>query len=234
MADVLACLALQLALINPPAGGRHLVEIIAAFEARHPACHVSVSDIVHWPDWLALLRRGDADLVANRLPLSHRDITIGPVLSREERVLAVAREHPLAEHGSVSVEALADFKVPWIVGMAQDQYEAYIPRRTPSGKEIPRADAHPRTLSEIFSLVARSVVVHPTVRSVGDYIRHPDVVFVPIHDLPPSETALVWLRGTRDPRHRGVRCRSARDPAKQNGGSRTVTSPDAGVDAAAP
>jgi DNA-binding transcriptional LysR family regulator len=192
--------ALRLALIIPPAGGRHLVEIIAAFEAQHPGCRVVVSDVVDWPDWLGLLRRGDADLVANRLPLSHDDITIGPVLSREERVLAVAREHPLAQRGSVSVEALADYRVPRIAGMAEDQYEAYIPGRTPSGREIARADASPRTLSEIFTLVARGEIVHPTVRSVGEYIRHPDIVFVPISGLPPSETALVWRRGTRDPR----------------------------------
>jgi DNA-binding transcriptional LysR family regulator len=191
---------LRLALIIPPAGGRHLVEIIATFEARHPGCRVQVRDVVDWPDWLGQLRRGDADLAANRLPLSHGDITIGPVLSREERVLAVARGHPLADRASVTVETLADYRVPRIAGMAEDQYEAYIPRRTPSGREIPRAEASPRTLSEIFTLVARGEIVHPTVRSVGEFVRHPDIVFVPIGGLPPSETALVWLRGTRDRR----------------------------------
>jgi len=191
---------LRLALIIPPAGGRHLVRMIATFEARHPGCRVEVSDVVDWTDWLGLLLRGDADVVANRLPLTHDEITIGPVLSREDRVLAVARGHPLAKLESVPVEALAGYKVPQIEGMAKDQYEAYVPRRTPNGSQIPRASALPRTLSEIFSLVARGEIVHPTVRSVGEYVRHPGIVFVPIVGLPPSETALVWRRGSRDPR----------------------------------
>jgi DNA-binding transcriptional LysR family regulator len=190
----------RLALIIPPAGGRHLVEIIAAFEARHAGCRVEVSDVVDWTDWLGQLLRGDADLVANRLPLSHDEIAIGPVLSREHRVLAVARDHPLAARASVPVEALADYAVPRIEGMAQNQYEAYVPLQTPTGRPIPRAGGAPRTLSEIFSLVARGEIVHPTVRSVGEYVRHPDIVFVPIEGLPPSETALVWRRGSRDPR----------------------------------
>jgi hypothetical protein len=80
-------------------------------------------------------------------------------------VLAVARGHPLAALESVPLEALADHAVARIDGMAPDQYEAYVPLRTPSGKEIRRSDAVPRTLSEIFTLVARGEIVHPTVRS---------------------------------------------------------------------
>ena len=49
--------------------------------------------------------------MATRLPLEQPDITVGPILSREPRVLAVARDHPLAERANVSVEHIADYRV---------------------------------------------------------------------------------------------------------------------------
>jgi hypothetical protein len=36
-------------------------------------------------------------------------------------------------------------------------------------------------------------MVHATVRSLADHLRDSSVTFVPIRDLPPSQTALVWL-----------------------------------------
>ncbi len=40
---------------------------------------------------------------------------------------------------------------------------------------------------------ATGEVVHPTVRSFVSHNHHPGVTTIPIRDLPPSETALVWL-----------------------------------------
>jgi len=48
--------------------------------------------------------------------------------------------------------------------------------------------------------VALGDQVHPTVRSFLDHHSHPGVVCVPIRDLPPSETALMWLTATRRPK----------------------------------
>ncbi len=39
--------------------------------------------------------------------------------------------------------------------------------------------------------------MHSTVRSFLDHHAHPGVTSVPIHDLPPSYTALVWLTASR-------------------------------------
>ena len=83
----------------------------------------------------------------------------------------------------------------------KEMIEALIPLATPRGRPIPRAPVSPRSLPEVFALVAQGVIVHPTVPSLGDYVAHPNVVLVPLAGMPVSETALMWL-GTADRRIR--------------------------------
>jgi len=48
--------------------------------------------------------------------------------------------------------------------------------------------------------VALGSLVHVTVEGWTERHYHPDVVAVPIRDLPPSETALAWLTTLTNPR----------------------------------
>ena len=82
--------------------------IISAFEARYSDGHVVVTETNLARDQLEWLRRDEIDLPVMRLPVSDPDVVIGPVVSREARVLAVAADHPLARRGSVSVEDLGE------------------------------------------------------------------------------------------------------------------------------
>ena len=43
---------------------------------------------------------------------------------------------------------------------------------------------------------ATGELVHPTVASFLDYHPHPGLVILPVRDLPPSTTAMLWRRGT--------------------------------------
>jgi DNA-binding transcriptional LysR family regulator len=90
---------LRLGMYTPVNGGPHLTEIIKTFEARYPACHVVVTDTSARRDQFAWLRRNYVDLLAIRLPVPHPDVTVGPVLSREPRIVAVAADHPLGGEG---------------------------------------------------------------------------------------------------------------------------------------
>lgn len=45
--------------------------------------------------------------------------------------------------------------------------------------------------------IAAGKQVHPTVPSFLEYHAHPGVVGIPISGLPPSRTALVWLKASR-------------------------------------
>jgi hypothetical protein len=72
------------------------------------------------------------------LPHGQPDLEHGPVVNREPRVLAVAREHPLAK-SSVSIEEIADYVVvPLEELFPAEIAETLIPSKTPGGRLIPR------------------------------------------------------------------------------------------------
>jgi len=192
----------RLGLLNAASGGPHMLAIIGAFEARHPGCAV---EMVQLPvrGRYDVLRRGEVDVMATRLPLDLPDVVVGPVLGRDTRVLAVARDGPLGDRTSVSLEDLGDHEIADFAGALPKELEqALAPSETPSGRPIRRRRVRIDDLGELIMHVARGRIVHPTVASFGEYFRHPDVVFLPISDLPPSTSALAWRRRNPDPRLR--------------------------------
>lgn len=174
-------------------GGPHLLEIAKTFESRHPGCRVMFTHTGFGRDQLDWLRDGELDLLAMRLPLSASDVVIGPVLSVEPRVLAVATDHPLAGRDAVEVEDLADYVVTDVPSLPRDLMNAFVPPYTPSGRRLQRADS--RAVAETPVRVALGEIVHPSVPSFLQYYPHPGVTAVPIRDLPSSRTALIWLAG---------------------------------------
>jgi hypothetical protein len=185
--------------VSPPTAGPRFVSVIQTFAERYPSCHLQVRDIVI-SDALGPLRRGEVDALALRLPLDQDDLEIGPILAEEPRALAVARSHPLATRSSVSLEDLAEQRVAQLPGLPRELSEAIVPERTPSGATIARHPHAPETIAELVAMVARGEIVHPTSESLLDYAGHPNVVLVPIDDMAPSRTALVWRASTADAR----------------------------------
>jgi DNA-binding transcriptional LysR family regulator len=183
---------LRLGMYTPVSGGPHLLEIVKSFQTRHPDCCVQLIETGFARDQLEWLRHDEADLLAMRLPFHHPDIVIGPILSREARVVLVAADDRLAERESVSYEDLAGYTVPDGDTLPRELMDALIPPYTPSGRRLNRVFAH--TPTEVLMRVAAGEVVHPTIASFLDYFPNPGVTAVPIRDLPPSETALVWLK----------------------------------------
>jgi hypothetical protein len=145
-----------------------------------------------------LLQASEVDMLAVRLPLRYPDITIGPVLSREERVLIVAEDDPLAARDSISYEDIAERAVSDVPAFPREMVDAFIPPVTPSGRVLRRI---PNDSAESTMMrVALGIQVHPTVRSWLEHHSHPGVTSVPIRDLPPSESSLAWLSTNRSPK----------------------------------
>lgn len=193
---------LRLGLLAANSGGPHLTAIISAFEECYPGCELQVSE-VFFTDPLGPLRRGEIDLMATHLPIRQPDLVVGPTLSREPRVLAVARDHPLADRDQVSIEEIADYPMAPITDSPKELIDAAFPRETPRGRQIRRLHHRPATPHEVTALIARGTIVHPTVPSFAEYFGHPDIVYIPIADLPPRESGLVWRRRrSSDPRLR--------------------------------
>jgi DNA-binding transcriptional LysR family regulator len=194
---------LRLGLLSGPAGGAHLVEIIGAFEALHPECKVELVQ-VSWDDPLRPLRENDVELMASWIPLEQPDLVVGPILTRQPRVLAVARDHPLAERDSADLEELADYRVPRFEGWPKELNEAVVPFRTPSGRPIPGSQFRvgERAFLDLTVQVARGEFVFATVASAVPQMGEVDLVFVPMTGLPQLRSALVWRRRVRDPKLR--------------------------------
>jgi DNA-binding transcriptional LysR family regulator len=178
-------------------GGPHMTEIVRTFRTRHPRGELEFINIGYERSYREVLRSREVDMLATRLPLSAAEITIGPVLSREERVLLVAKDDPLADRDSISYEDLADRVVSDVPAFPREVMDAFIPPATPSGRVLERIPNH--SAEDTMMRVALGEQVHPTVRSFLDHHNHPGVACVPIRDLPPSETALVWLTDNRRP-----------------------------------
>ncbi len=149
------------------------------------------------------LREGEIDVLVNWLSLDERDLTAGPVIDRQPRVLAVATDHPLAERPSVSIEDLAGQPVNRWTGLPPALWDAIVPPSTPSGKPIPRT-AEAQTPNEGLALVARGKIVHPTVRSMTDLYPRRGVAFIPIHDMPPLPLGLIWVTAHENARIRAL------------------------------
>jgi DNA-binding transcriptional LysR family regulator len=182
-----------------------ILEIVKTFEQRHPQCRVQAAE-VPVDDPFGPLHRGEFDLVASWLPHGQAGLVTGPILSSEPRVLVVSADHPLAGREQISIEDVADYLVTHWDGMPREFHEVWIPSRTPAGRAIERQRFSDQTIgdrgrmtSELLYLVTTGRVVHPTVPSFANMFSNPDIVYVPISDLPPLRSALVWPKRNTTP-----------------------------------
>lgn len=175
---------LRISLLNFAAGGPRFAEIVRTFTMAHPGCEVVVYEAFPGAA-LDRLRRGELDLVAHWLPLRQPDLTVGPVLMRDDAAVAVHIGHPLAAQGHATAADLGT--LPMV------DADGVVPRETREVLYPGVAGRHREgRMVEVLSLVARGEVVHPTVATLANYYSHTDVSVVPVRDAPPVTSALVW------------------------------------------
>ena len=182
--------------------GPALSRLIAAFQARYPACEVRLQEVETFDAYRAL-RRGDIDVLCNWLAVDQPDLAAGAAFAHYRRALAVAPTHRLAGRPSVFVEDLADEETALLPrSVPPAVYDLLVPPRTPSGRSIRRT--HPvATINEILSLVALGRIVHLTSSAVPIFNRD-DITLVPVTDLPPLPLGLVWCASRDNPRIRAL------------------------------
>jgi DNA-binding transcriptional LysR family regulator len=188
----------RIGIYSPSLVGPYMVQIVRTFTTRHPGAEVAFIDMGVERNYLDVLRDREVDMLAIRLPVTESDITVGPVLSHEERVLVISRDDPLAQRKSVSLEDLGDRPVSDVKVFPREMMDAFIPPVTPSGRRLRRIDN--RNFEEMVMRVALGQEAHPTVRSLVEAFSHPGIVSVPMTGLPPSQTALAWLTADRSPK----------------------------------
>lgn len=192
--------ALRLGLCSGPAGGPHLMRVVAAFESCHPGARVEVSQ-VSWDDPLAPLRASEVDLLASWLPLEQPDLVVGPVLAQHPRVLAVAPHHALATRERVSIEELAGERIARFSDWPRELVDSVWPKLTPTGQPLTAVNVPPgeRTPLGFLTRVSRGEFVHITVATAAPSL---DIAYVPVDGLPPLRSALVWRERSSDLRRR--------------------------------
>lgn len=183
-------------------GGPALTRLIDEFTTRCPDCQVSLQT-VETKDPYGPLRCEDIDVLIMHLVMDEPDLTAGPVLECRDRVLLAGRGHRLAAKESVSVEELGDEEVHQNTSSFPDAlYDAIVPPVTPSGRPIRRT--YPWTDTEdVFTAVARGRIVHPSMAGIPLTTR-PDIVQVPIRDLPPMPVGLIWRNAHENARIRAL------------------------------
>ncbi|WP_030789008.1 LysR family transcriptional regulator [Streptomyces sp. NRRL S-920] len=190
--------------------------VLATFRERCPGCEVTMRE-TQFQDPLGALRGGEIDLLFTCLPVQEPDLTVGPVVIREPRLLAMPLGHPLAGRTSVSLEEMAGETFFGVVNSAPAYWwDFHVPPRTPSGREIRRGQAV-ASFQELMTLIATGRGISPVIASVERYYSRPDVTFVPLRDVPAAEVALIYRTGTPGPRV-GAFIRATADTVTANGG----------------
>lgn len=185
----------------PHAGGDQLLRVIDAFEDLHPDCRVRVTATPP-DDPSGPLRRAEVDFITTPLLVEPTEMEAVVTLAVEQRVLAVARDHPLARRTQVGIEDLGDHLVVATRLLPDEQQEAWCPLRTPSGRPIERLQPAPASDNELAVVVARGKAVCPAVPSTAAYVAPPHIACIPIVGLPPMRIVLLMMPNAWDPRRR--------------------------------
>lgn len=183
--------------------GPGLTRLVDTFAKHHPDCEI-VSVEVTIMDPYDPLRRDEADVLYDWLVGDEPGFTMGRVLDYQDRLLAVARDDPLAQLNTVSADQLAGRAFPQVPDTFPTAIrDAFYPPCTPSGHPVPRTH-FARSMAEVWTLVARGLVVHPTVTSMASKLVRDDIALIPITDLPPLPLGLMWVTSRENARIRAL------------------------------
>ena len=162
------------------------------FEAGDPSRRVEILH-VGWVDQVAIVHRGDADVVYAREPIDHHGLGTTALLD-EPRDVALPRSDPLSRRSSVRLAELASRRLLQDPAAVPEWYAIATPEQR---RASPRKTAH--TVEEKLELVAgaQGFVILP--RSTNTFYRRPDVCVIPIEDIGPSRVTLIWDAATANP-----------------------------------
>ncbi|MEU6237834.1 LysR family transcriptional regulator [Kitasatospora sp. NPDC047058] len=160
------------------------------FRSRHPQWELEVRQMVY-PDPFGRLREGDLDVLVVWLPVEEPDLTVGPVLLTDPRILAVAEGHELALRSSVRLEMFADFRHPMPPDIPDYWEDQYMPFHTPRGRTIERG-GQVTNAEELINQVGMGEIIHGFPSHVTRHWGMPNIRWIPVPDLATLSYALVW------------------------------------------
>jgi DNA-binding transcriptional LysR family regulator len=154
--------------------GLHVSDAIRSFTTSHPAVEIELVQL-RWWEQDAPLRDGRADVGFLRRPFDETGLRTIPI-GHEPKVACLSVTHPLARRRSLTATDL-------------------------EGERI--LDAQTRRTSlveEKFELIDAGHGIALVPRSVARSYSRPDLVYLPVTDLPPVETCLAAAEDRREAR----------------------------------
>jgi DNA-binding transcriptional LysR family regulator len=172
------------------ATGRVMTPVLKAFERQHPEVEVVVRRL-GWADQEPALLERRVD-VAFLVPTEALDDRLSArELLRENRVVGLPLGHRLAAREEISISELSDDPIPVSRSVPESvtRWWSAIPRADGPQPPIgPSVDS----VEEMLEVVAMGRAICLVSRSVEEYYGRPDVVFVPVVDVPLVPVTLVW------------------------------------------
>lgn len=157
--------------------GIRVTDAVRAFSAGHPEVSVEVRR-VEWDDQAEAVLDGRVDLAYVRLPVVGPGLALTPLFT-EPRMAALPAGHPLAARPALTTADLA--RQTEILHLCAN------PDPNPGG---PRPVSAVRTVEEKLEYVAAGRGICYLPLSATDLYRRPDVVYLPVTDLPPDRVSL--------------------------------------------
>lgn len=166
--------------------------LVTAFRRRHPGIHVRVRE-ADFTDPTTGLRAGLVDVALTRTPFD--DTGIATYVLRSDPVGVILRaDDPLADRDALSVRDLDDR--PWfrLPEGTDPRWRAYWNGSTPGG------EAHDGPVIRTVQECLQAVLWNGTVGLAPlAHALPPDLVSVPLTDLPPTELVVAWHDTGTDP-----------------------------------
>jgi DNA-binding transcriptional LysR family regulator len=171
--------------------GLVVTEAVRAFQRTNPEVEIRVMR-TSWEDQVRVLHDGRADVSYLRRPFEATGLSTVPLFS-EPRVVMLPADHELSAATGVLMNDLATehllqdpAAVPEWAAVAAEMRRRRGSGRSPS-----------RTVEEKLELVAVGSGIAILPLSTARFYRRPDVRFVPVTDLPPTEVQLGWEESRR-------------------------------------
>ncbi|MFC9242841.1 LysR family transcriptional regulator [Streptomyces sp. NPDC057136] len=176
---------------STPLAGEMVMKATERLRVTHPELAVEVCE-VPLSDPYGMLRRGEYDIQLTDFPAYEDDLTRGPTLLTEDRVLAVATGHLLAGRDTVTLDDLAGVPLLTVEGDIPDHWmEHQVPTRTPSGRPIERGPSV-TNFQEALTFVAGGKGGLLAGAHIALYHGRPGIAYVPVEEGKPLGYGLMW------------------------------------------
>lgn len=119
------------------------------------------------------------------------------VIASEPRYVALSDRHPLARRTSISFTEIED--EPWIEVDESDPIWCAFWRVTALRSQPPRVGAGGQSLEDLLEAARTSQAVGVVAESVARAQPWPQLTYVEVTDIPPSDVAIAWRAGEQSP-----------------------------------